>query len=77
MSAEEILLVSKWKLNKVSKYVYQGILRNHSIKVTVNYAIGKVFLKYFIPNGYTLFIDDEKKGDRLKLRDLDNIFNSL
>lgn len=77
MNIDEILLVTKWGLNKTSKDTYEGIIKEKRIKVVAKYTLGRVFLKEFIPNGYNLFIDDKQEGSKLKLRDINQIFNNL
>lgn len=77
MNIDEILLVTKWGLSKTSKDVYEGTIKDKKVKVVSKYTLGRVFLKEFIPNGYNLFINEEQVGSKLKLRDINLIFQDL
>lgn len=80
MNIDEIMLVVKWGLKKLSPHKYTGNIKGKSVEVLVQYKVGKVFVSEFIPNGYLLYIDKvqykpEKK--RITLREIDNRLKEL
>lgn len=80
MNIDEIMLVVKWGLKKISPHKYTGKVKDKLVEVLVPYKISKVFVSKFIPNGYILYIDNaqykpEKK--RITLREIDTKLKEL
>lgn len=84
MNIDEIVLASKWGLNKISDSLFKGNICNNTVEVQVVYKQPSLNSRFYpkdpIHSGYILKINDERyrpDKETLLLREVDNKLKEL